>query len=143
MTQWTRRLAQASMCAAFFTTATGTAMAQDFSYGASMFAENCAVCHGVEGAGDGPVAELFAQRPSNLKLIAKENNNVFPFSEIYQSIDGRRDITAHGSTQMPIWGNLLLEEAYPATIHPGVSAEDLVQGRILALVYYLQSIQER
>jgi hypothetical protein len=43
---------------------------------------------------------------------------------------------------MPIWGDLFLEEALPATVHPGVSAEDVVQGRILALTYYLQSIQE-
>lgn len=116
--------------------------AQDTGYGESLFQENCAVCHGATGGGDGPVAELFAQRPRNLKLLAKENNNTFPFSEVYQSIDGRRDITAHGNTRMPIWGNYFVEDALPRTIHPGVTAEDIVQGRILGLVYYLQSIQE-
>lgn len=116
--------------------------AQDSGYGESLFRENCSVCHGATGGGDGPVADLFAQRPKNLKTLAKENNGAFPFSEVYQSINGRREVTAHGNTEMPIWGDLFMEEAYPATIHPGVRAEDIVQGRILGLVYYLQSIQE-
>lgn len=120
----------------------GSATAQDFTYGKRMFEENCAVCHGPVGAGDGPVAGLFAQRPRNLKLLAKDNGGVFPFSEVYQSIDGRRDITAHGNTEMPIWGDFFMAEAYPETIHPGVTADEIVQGRILGLVYYLQSIQE-
>ncbi len=33
-------------------------------------------------------------------------------------------------------------EAGPNTFHPGVDAEEIVQGRILSLVYYLQTIQE-
>jgi len=43
---------------------------------------------------------------------------------------------------MPIWGNIFLAEALPKTIHPGVNAEEIVQARILNLVYYLQSIQK-
>ncbi len=132
-----------TVCAALIAAATAAPVhAQDSGYGASLFKDNCAVCHGMTGAGDGPVADLFAQRPGNLTELAKANNGAFPFSEVYQSINGRRDITAHGNTEMPIWGDLFLEEALPATVHPGVSAEDVVQGRILALTYYLQSIQE-
>ncbi|MBS0125461.1 c-type cytochrome [Thetidibacter halocola] len=123
-------------------TATTPAMAQDFTYGQALFERNCSVCHGSDGAGGGPVAQLLTERPKNLKLLAKENNNVFPFSDVYQSIDGRREIAAHGSKQMPIWGNLFVAEAYPSTFHPGVGAEEIVQARILGLVYYLQSIQE-
>ncbi|SHG92790.1 cytochrome c [Marivita hallyeonensis] len=128
--------------AVFGTLAALPAFAQDTGYGQALFQSNCSVCHGPTGAGDGPVAELFSQRPSNLQHLAKENNNTFPFSEVYQSINGRRDITAHGNSEMPIWGNYFLEDALPQTFHPGVTAEDIVQGRILALVYYLQSVQE-
>jgi mono/diheme cytochrome c family protein len=128
--------------ALFAASATLPASAQDSGYGKSLFEKNCSVCHGMSGAGDGPVAELFTQKPSNLRLLAKQNNGAFPFSEVYQSINGRRDIAAHGNSEMPIWGDLFLEEALPVTIHPGVNAEDIVQGRILALTYYLQSIQE-
>lgn len=118
------------------------AVAQETLIGKASFMENCAVCHGADGAGDGPVADLFAQKPGNLKHLAKNNNGVFPFSEVYQAIDGRREIKGHGSTEMPVWGGLFKEDSYAYTVHPGIKAEEIVQGRILALVYYLQGIQE-
>lgn len=122
--------------------AAGPAGAQESDYGRSLFAQNCAVCHGAEGAGDGPVADLFAQRPRNLKLLAEENGKAFPFSEVYQAINGRRDIAGHGTSEMPVWGALFEADALPKTVHPGIDAEEIVQTRILALVYFLQSIQE-
>ena len=115
--------------------------AQDSGYGANLFRQNCAVCHGGEGAGDGMVAELFAQPPKNLRILASENNGAFPFSEVYQAINGRREIRGHGDSEMPIWGDLFLAEAQPMTFHPGLEAEEVVQGRILALTYYIQTIQ--
>ena len=35
--------------------------------GARLFVENCAPCHGPEGRGDGPEADLFPARPRNLR----------------------------------------------------------------------------
>lgn len=122
--------------------AVGTAQAQDAGFGKAAYDRNCAVCHGPDGAGDGMVAELFSQKPRNLRTLAAANNGAFPFSEVYQSIDGRRDIQGHGSSEMPIWGEYFEADALPKTIHPGVDADEIVQGRILSLVYYLQSIQE-
>lgn len=129
--------ALAILCAAV-----GSAQAQDTGFGKASYDRNCAVCHGPEGAGDGMVAELFAQKPRNLRTLAEDNNGAFPFSEVYQSINGRRDIQGHGTSEMPIWGEYFMADALPKTIHPGVDAEEIVQGRILSLVYYLQSIQE-
>ena len=120
----------------------GAVIAQEIDFGKASFDRNCAVCHGPDGAGDGPVAELFAQRPRNLKTLAKDNGGPFPFSETYQSINGRRDIAGHGSSEMPIWGDIFMADALPKTMHPGVSAEEIVQGRILSVVYYLETIQE-
>lgn len=120
----------------------GVAAAQGTIFGKASYDRNCAVCHGPEGAGDGTVAELFEVKPRNLKTLAAENNGAFPFSEVYQAINGRRNIQGHGASEMPIWGDYFLAEALPKTIHPGVDAEEIVQGRILSLVYYLQSIQE-
>lgn len=118
------------------------ALAQSTDYSESLFQKNCAVCHGPTGHGDGPVAELFAQKPRNLSLLAKENNGAFPFSEVYQAIDGRREIRGHGNTEMPIWGDFFEKDALEKTFHPGVDAAELVQSRILALVYFIQSIQQ-
>lgn len=118
------------------------ASAQEIAIGRDSFGRSCAACHGPDGAGDGPVGALLAQPPANLRKLAERNNGAFPFSQVYQSIDGRRNITAHGQSDMPIWGDIFAVEALPKTVHPGVSADEIVQGRILALVYYIQSIQD-
>ncbi len=136
------RFASQVILAGFLVSVSGAALAQEVNFGKASFDRNCAVCHGPTGAGDGPVAELFAQRPRNLKTLAKDNGGPFPFSETYQSINGRRDIAGHGSSEMPIWGDIFMAEALPKTMHPGVSAEEIVQGRILSVVYYLESLQE-
>lgn len=118
-----------------------SATAQDAFLGKQEFIDRCSVCHGETGGGDGLVGELFAQRPKNLRLLAKENDGVFPFASVYESIDGRRDITAHGRTEMPIWGNYLTAEALEGR---GIDPDDarlVVEARILALVQYIQSIQ--
>jgi len=117
--------------------------AQDAELGKEQFEQRCAVCHGIEGTGDGAVGELFAQKPKNLQLLAKDNGGVFPFIETYQAIDGRRDIAAHGNTEMPIWGDYLMVEAIEdRSINPK-DARMIVEGRILSLVYYIQSIQNQ
>lgn len=123
-------------------TATSQVQAEPLYYGGVLFKENCAVCHGETGAGDGLVAELFRQRPKDLRGLAKENGGVFPFDEVYAAIDGRTPIAGHGESQMPVWGNVLLAEALPKTVHPGIEAEEIVEGRILMLVYHIQGLQE-
>lgn len=134
------RLGIATM--AILCTANSGASAQEVDFGKASYDRNCAVCHGDEGAGDGMVAELFSQKPKNLRTLAAESNGAFPFSEVYQAINGRRDIQGHGSSEMPIWGDVFMADALPKTIHPGVDAEEIVQGRILSLVYYLETIQD-
>ena len=119
------------------------ALAQEFTYGKSLFEKNCAVCHGAEGSGDGPVAELFAVKPKNLRSLAADNNGAYPFSEVYQAINRRREIAGHGTTEMPVWGDLFEAEMADKAFHPGIDPEELVQARILALVYYLQSVQQQ
>lgn len=116
------------------------AAAQDFSYGAALFRDHCAACHGAQGRGDGPVADALVVAPRDLTGLAEAAGG-FPFSAVYQAIDGRRDIAAHGSREMPVWGDLFRAEALPRTMHPGVEAEEIVQARLLALVYFLQTVQ--
>ncbi|SPH17039.1 hypothetical protein DEA8626_00553 [Defluviimonas aquaemixtae] len=117
------------------------AAAQDAAIGQEIFQDRCVVCHGETGAGDGIVAELFDQKPRNLTTLAKDNGGVYPFDAVYQSIDGRREITGHGYSKMPIWGEYFMahEMADPASNPRDAMA--VTQGRILAVVYYLQSLQ--
>ena len=43
---------------------------------------------------------------------------------------------------MPVWGDVFMVEALPKEVHPGVTAKNLVEARMLALTYYIQSIQQ-
>lgn len=118
---------------------------EDFTvkFGKSEFGERCAVCHGTEAKGDGALADLLTLPPPDLTKISQRNNGKFPILDIYQAIDGRRGLRAHGTMEMPLWGNYYKREASEIPSGPhDVNYEEIVHGRILALVYYLQSIQE-
>mgnify|MGYP001815748156 FL=1 len=124
-----------------FSLAASAAYAQDFSFGERLFLENCSACHGNEGRGDGSVGVLFSAQPKSLRSLENDNNGQFPFSEIYQSIKGETSIEAHG-IEMPVWGSAFTADVMSNPYITGPLGEELVQGRILALVYYLQSIQD-
>ncbi|NNK79728.1 MAG: hypothetical protein HKP40_13570 [Litoreibacter sp.] len=120
--------------------ATG-AMAQDAFLGKPEYDQRCAVCHGAEGAGDGAVGVLFAQSPKDLRTLASDNGGVFPFADVYQAIEGGREIAAHGRTEMPIWGDYLLAEALERRNVSPYDAQLVVEARIIALTQYISSLQ--
>jgi mono/diheme cytochrome c family protein len=98
----------------------------------------CASCHGMQGKGDGPMSTILTVVPADLTQLRKKNDGEFPFWRIYKIIDGRDLVRGHGARNMPVWGaEFLIEEG------GGYLDEDRVIGRILGLVYYLQSIQEK
>ena len=72
--------------------------------GEQAFIEYCAVCHGESGIGDGPFAAALRVPPSNLRLLSKANDGVFPDRKVQRAIDGRGMPRAHGTAEMPIWG---------------------------------------
>ena len=118
-----------------------SALAQDdavLANGQQEYHSYCATCHGVTAKGDGPMAELLTRKPANLTQLSRKNGGEFPFWKAYRIIDGREEVMAHGARNMPIWGARFSSEEGG---EPG--AESSVQGRILGLVYYLQSIQEK
>ena len=108
------------------------------------FARNCAMCHGAGGRGDGVMAtlDLLTNPPPNLTRISKRHNGAFPFSKIYRIIDGRTPVEGYNTPDMPIWGEAFLREASATPSAQTPEAEERVKNRILALVYYLQTIQE-
>ena len=114
------------------------------THGKSEFMGSCAICHGADAKGDGKYAEYLAVKPADLTQLTAKNNGEFPFTYVYQIIDGRKMPGAHGlESAMPIWGHAFTKEAYMN--RPGVSPDQvdfIVQGRILSLVYYLQTLQQ-
>lgn len=103
--------------------------------GKARFDQYCAVCHGSGAKGDGPFANLMTSKPSDLTMLAKNNNGEFPFGKVYQSVDGRSMVVAHGTTDMPIWGQEMKDK--------GLAGETELRGRLVETVMYLQSIQAK
>lgn len=71
--------------------------------GAKLYEQDCAICHGEDLKGTGPVPDPF-RTPPDLTLLAKSHGGVFP--EAYVSNVLRRGvlIPGHGPAEMPIWG---------------------------------------
>ena len=102
------------------------------------YQDYCATCHGPAGKGNGPMSELWKKPPADLTQLSKKNNGQFPFWRVYRTIDGREEVVAHGPRAMPVWGGRFLMQEGGAPLD-----EHVVLGRILALVYYVESLQER
>jgi mono/diheme cytochrome c family protein len=100
----------------------------------------CTGCHGPEGRGDGPLAPMLSVETPDLTTLALRHGGRFPFGYAMEVIDGRRVVRAHGG-EMPVWGNRYTADA----MAQGASPEDAVVatlGRVLALVMYLEAIQQ-
>ncbi|HXK25374.1 MAG TPA: c-type cytochrome [Myxococcota bacterium] len=104
--------------------------------GKPYFQAYCASCHGVSARGDGPAAVSLRSRPADLTQIAARRGGRFSRGEIAQFIDGRFSVSAHGSREMPIWGEVFTREIPEADV-----GESIARGKVLVLVEYLKSIQ--
>jgi mono/diheme cytochrome c family protein len=104
--------------------------------GSPIFQRYCASCHGLGGRGDGPTAPTLRTRPANLTGIAKRRGGEFPTGTIAQFIDGRFVLPAHGSREMPVWG-----ERFGSDVPDADLGESISRGNIVSLVEYLKSIQ--
>jgi len=99
----------------------------------------CAVCHGESARGDGPFAEVLSIAVPGLTGLAAANGGVFPVIETLRVIDGRDALAAHGGP-MPIWGDRYVAAA--DALGGPFDPETIARGRLLSLVYYLESIQD-
>lgn len=106
------------------------------SLGEQAFARYCASCHGLDARGNGPAASSLRTAPADLTRIAARRGGVFPAGEVAAIVDGRFELPAHGSREMPIWGRRLAEP-----IAEDTHGEEVARGRIDLLVDYLESIQ--
>ena len=106
--------------------------------GEKVFAENCALCHGAGGRGDGAIAAGLRPRPADLTVIARRNGGTFPVSQVLSQIDGyERDPVA--GVEMPEFGLLLEGDLVPVETANGVFTP--TPRPLAALLAYLESIQ--
>jgi mono/diheme cytochrome c family protein len=98
-----------------------------------MYKAYCAVCHGMTGKGNGPAAEALKVPPSDLTTLAKRNGGRYPSDHVRSAIEGDLRLAAHGSKEMPVWGELFWR------MSQGHSPE--VQLRVSNLNQYIESLQ--
>ena len=82
----------------------GHAAAQEPDAGKIEFLSSCGACHGSDAKGKGPIADQLKVTPADLTQLAKKNGGVFPSNAVYEKIDGRQEVQAHGRRDMPVWG---------------------------------------
>ncbi len=103
--------------------------------GKGMFTNYCAACHGAEGKGNGPAAEALKTPPSDLTALSKNNGGKYPAFKVASAIRGESAVGAHGSKEMPVWGDLF------RAISGGHQTE--VDQRVANLVSYVKSLQSQ
>jgi mono/diheme cytochrome c family protein len=97
-----------------------------------MFDTYCAVCHGKEGKGDGPASKSLAKVPADLTKIAARNGGTFPETKVRRYIEGADEVAAHGTRDMPMWGDLFKS-----------LNRDTAALRVAALADYLKGMQQK
>ncbi len=121
-----------------------SALGQETSLGEREYMNSCASCHGADAKGAGPLAELLSVSLPDLTGLQTGNGGVFPVSEVYGIIEGASMVGAHGTREMPVWGDRYSFEANTALgdYFTGQDREIYVRSRILALIEYLSTVQE-
>jgi mono/diheme cytochrome c family protein len=95
-----------------------------------MFQTYCAVCHGKDGKGGGPAASALTKAPADLTRIAARNGGTFPEVRVKRYIEGADEVAAHGTRDMPMWGDLFKS-----------LSRDTALIRVQGLSDYLKSLQ--
>lgn len=136
----TLRLLAISGCVLLATAAHSSraeALSNELAQGRNFYMQYCASCHGAAGDGNGPASRALKDQPADLRKLGERFGMPLPAARIARYIDGRNEVTAHGSRTMPVWGERF-GEIYEAK---GSPAGDL-QDRIAKIIFFLNSIQE-
>ena len=97
----------------------------------AMYKNYCSACHGPEGKGNGPAASALKTAPADLTKISARNGGTFPDTKVMRYIQGLDEVPAHGSRDMPMWGDLF-----------GSLNRETVDLRIRNLTDYVKSLQQ-
>ncbi len=103
--------------------------------GKEMFTAYCAVCHGTDGKGDGPAASALKMPPTDLTQLSKNNGGKYPALKVTSAIRGTSALPAHGTKDMPVWGDLFWNMSH--------GHEGEVQQRVANLTHYIETLQAK
>ncbi|MDU8926322.1 cytochrome c [Alisedimentitalea sp. MJ-SS2] len=114
--------------------------------GEAEFRNSCAVCHGLDGTGNGPLSSVMKTAAPDLTQLTVNADGSFPMLHVVRVIDGRTGVGAHGSAMpdwaggMPVWGDRFMTEA--GDQYGTYGKELFVRGRVMVLADYIESIQK-
>jgi mono/diheme cytochrome c family protein len=101
--------------------------------GAALYQAYCAVCHGKDGKGDGPMAKSLKVKVPDLTTIAARHGGTFPLEQVQNIISGEDAKPAgHGTRDMPVWGPIFSQIAWD---------QDLGRVRVYNLAKYIEGLQ--
>ena len=113
-------------------------LAQDAMTGGMLYADFCAVCHGADATGGGPMAEALTVAPPDLTMLAAEG--AFPVLRVAGQIDGRDPLLAHGGA-MPLFGPWFEGQGADVAL-PGPGGQPVMMSQPIAdLIAYLMEVQ--
>ena len=103
--------------------------------GPALYKAYCAVCHGSNATGNGPMAQALKVPPADLTRIAERNGGVFPMARAERVISGEEPLpSGHGTREMPLWGPIFSQVDRD---------QDLGRVRIDNLTRYLMEMQTK
>ena len=104
------------------------------SSGKDMFTTYCAVCHGPDARGGGPAVAALKMPPPDLTTMTKRNGGKFPELRVFNTINGDLNMPAHGSKDMPVWGDVF------RSMEKDTAAQQM---RVSNLTKYIESLQSK
>ena len=78
--------------------------------GATLFAENCTLCHGPDGKGGGPLALAKNLMPPDLTTLAARTHGKFPMDYVSDELRHGGGEKADGDKSMPVWKKIFAHE---------------------------------
>jgi mono/diheme cytochrome c family protein len=102
--------------------------------GRQTYQQYCASCHAENAKGGGPAAAALKTPPPDLTTLAKTHGGKFPYEYMSGVVRFGKPISAHGSSDMPVWGPIFSMVDFH---------EMAIRQRIKNLCDYLASLQEK
>ena len=126
-------LSAAALTAAAASDSSGSTILADDVSGGEHFQRYCALCHGADGRGAGPVTDKMTRPAPDLTQIAKRNNGHFPFSMVAAKILEGGGVAEHAASSMPAWGKIFAAESDPIR----------AKATIFEVTTFLETLQEK
>ncbi|HXQ20736.1 MAG TPA: c-type cytochrome [Candidatus Acidoferrales bacterium] len=120
-----------------FGAATAAAVPVPAQEGRTLYVEACASCHGIDLAGNGPVAAALTVPPPDLTRLAQRNQGKFPRELVIEVVTAERTVAAHGTREMPVWSQRFDPTGSGAT----AAAAIYIRRRVELITTYIESLQ--